>query len=208
MGELQCFHDQHLLARRHFAAWQGEHHRRILFHPLSRLLHSAIQTAVLFTMLTAQRSRTLFCRAFVLHAFERGDIQGINGTQCLRRAPLGSIMLFLHSRAGASPLGRRMVQRRARRLLLRLALPLIFVIVAAVAAQRRRRQLDDPRHPRQQLTIVAGDQSSAVPVFQLLIEPLSPLTVQMVGGLIQQQIIGARDEGAAQQGLHPLAAAE
>jgi hypothetical protein len=74
MGELQCFHHQHLLAGGHFATRQGEHHRVVLLYPLTRLLHGGIQTAVLFTMLTAQRSRTLFCRAFVLHTFKRGDI--------------------------------------------------------------------------------------------------------------------------------------
>ena len=117
-------------------------------------------------------------------------------------------MLLLHSRAGAPSVGHGMLQRRARGLLLRHTLALIFIIVAAVAAQRRRRQLNNPRHPRQQLAVVAGDQSPALPAFQLVIEPLPPLAVQMVGRLIQQQIIGARDEGAAQQSLHPLAAAE
>jgi hypothetical protein len=55
---------------------------------------------------------------------------------------------------------------------------------------------------------VAGDQRPAGPAFKLVIEPVAALPVQMVGGLIQQQIIGAGQKGAAQQSLHPLAAAQ
>jgi hypothetical protein len=44
---------------------------------------------------------------FVLHTFKRGDIQGINGTQRLRRAPLGGVMLLLHS-DGAAQLRRQL----------------------------------------------------------------------------------------------------
>jgi hypothetical protein len=44
---------------------------------------------------------------------------------------------------------------------------------------------------RPAFSLSGGERSPALPAFQLVIEPLPPLAVQMVGRLIQQQIIGA-----------------
>ncbi|MNT93624.1 hypothetical protein D3C72_2351410 [compost metagenome] len=58
-----------------------------------------------------------------------------------------------------------MFQPGTCRLLLQLTLVAIIMVVTTVAVHCAGRQLDNTLHTRQQLSIVAGDQQTAAPVF-------------------------------------------
>jgi hypothetical protein len=55
---------------------------------------------------------------------------------------------------------------------------------------------------------MGSHQHAALITGKLVVEPLPALSVEMVGGLIQQQIIGFGSKCCAQQGANALAAAE
>ncbi len=94
-------------------------------------------------------------------------------------------MLFLHAAAGAFALGCGVLQRRAGGLLFRVPLTLIIGIISAVTVQTGSAEFQYARHPLQQLTIVRSHQHTAGIPGQLGIEPLPPLTIEVVGGFIQ-----------------------
>jgi hypothetical protein len=80
---------------------------------------------------------------------------------------------------------------------------------AAAAAQvAGRRDLDDAVHALEQFAVVARDHHHAAPGREPLAQPAPCIGIEMVAGLVEQQRIGAREEGAGQRDAGALAAAQ
>jgi hypothetical protein len=92
--------------------------------------------------------------------------------------------------------------------LLSIALGLIIRIIPAVAAKTSAAQFKNTRHLLQKFTVMGGHQHAALITGKLVVEPRPALSVQMVSGFVQQQIIRLRRKRPAQQGADALAAAE
>ena len=101
-----------------------------------------------------------------------------------------------------------MFQRRAGSLLFGIALLGIVRVIPAVAAQTRGAQFKDTRHLLQKFTVMGGHQHATLKTTEPVVEPRPALSIKMVGGFVQQQIICLCSECAAQQGANALTAAE
>ncbi len=80
--------------------------------------------------------------------------------------------------------------------------------VAAEEVQPAPVQLGDPVRPVEQLAVVADQQQTAVEVVQRVVEPVPGVAVEVVGGLVEQQHVGAPQQLGGQAQRDDLAAAE
>jgi len=81
-------------------------------------------------------------------------------------------------------------------------------VVAPVAVQARGRQLDDALHAGEQRAVVADDQQPLVPAFEHDHQGGAAGGVQVVGGLVENQVVGVAEKRTQQCHAHGLAAAQ
>ena len=79
-------------------------------------------------------------------------------------------------------------------------------VAAAVPADRAAAQVADPVHPLEQLAVVADDEQRAGPALDDVVEPVAGVGVEVVGGLVEQEHVGASQQQARQAELGDLAA--
>jgi hypothetical protein len=87
--------------------------------------------------------------------------------------------------------------------------PLVGVVVARVRSHLSTVDLDDAAHHAvHHVAVVAGQQDGARVVAQPALQPDDALDVQVVGGLVQQQQLGAGQQQAGELHAHPPAAGQ
>ena len=85
----------------------------------------------------------------------------------------------------------------------------VVAVVAGVRARLAVAQIDDPLHRRiQEVGLVRDDQHRALVGLQMPNQPCPRGGVEVVGGLVQQQVIGATHEHLRQRDAHPPATGE
>ena len=147
--------------------------------------------------------------AGLLHAQQDGRLIGVARLPRIARAAslLGVVALAQCPQAGiafCAGVGQRGIGRGG----LLFMVPAIGAVVAGVAGQRAAFQRHDVRHRVQQGPIMAGDDQAAAPGGQPVHQPAPGAGVQVIGGLVQQQSVGALRQRAGQRHAGQLAAAD
>src|SRR3546814_1767408 len=111
-----------------------------------------------------------------------------------RLAPHAVGLLF-----GAREFGfdRRLLDLRARA---------IGAPAAAIARRAEAGQLDDRVHFLEQFAVVADDDRAAAPASEEALHRPTPLAVEIVGGLVEEQEVGRGEHRAGERGAGALAA--
>ncbi|MNU77372.1 hypothetical protein D3C71_669480 [compost metagenome] len=78
----------------------------------------------------------------------------------------------------------------------------------AITMQAMRVQFDDLRHLREQATVVADRQQTALPLLQLCIQLAAVMGVEVIAGFVEDQPVRAAGPSTRQGDLHRLAATE
>jgi hypothetical protein len=126
-----------------------------------------------------------------------------------RGAPLLGVVLLAQGPQGGGALGARVVELRLRGRGFAVAPRAVGGPSASATAQSPGGcDLDDAVDVFEQLAVVARDHGNATPRGQLCAQPAPCVDIEVVGGLVEQQGIGPREEGAEQRRARALAAAQ